>query len=174
MDWVNFTAVILKFEKKGEKSGWSYVDVPHEVANRIKVAERKSFRVRGIIDGQAFAGMALVPMGEGDFILPINGSMRKQLKKEAGDVLVLDLEEDKDFRIDVPEDLETCLLEEEALLMERFIALAPSHRNYFIKYINEAKTEMTRTKRIAMTIEAMALGLDFGAMIRLNKSRRTP
>lgn len=174
MDGVNFTAVILKFEKKGEKSGWSYVDVPHGLANRIKAGEKKSFRVRGMIDGQVFAGMALVPMGGGDFILPVNGSMRKQLRKEAGDVLVLDLEEDKDFRIGLPEDLEICLLEEEAVLMERFMALAPSHRNYFIKYINEAKTETTRTKRIVMTVEAMALGLDFGAMIRLDKSRRTP
>lgn len=171
MAYTNFTAVILKFEKKGEKSGWSYVEVPHALANCIKAGEKRSFRVRGIIDGQPFAGIALVPMGDGDFILPINNGMRKKLNKGLGDVLVLDLEEDTDFRIEVPEDLELCLLEEEFVLMERFMALVPSHRNYFIKYINEAKTETTRTKRIAMTVEAMAMELDFGAMIRFNRSR---
>lgn len=169
---IQFNAIILKFEQKGEKSGWSYIEVPQALAARMKPGCKRSFRVRGIIDGHAFTGMALVPMGNGDFILPINGGMRKLLRKAAGDVLELALEEDVDFKIEIPDDLEVCLAQEDETLMERFMALAKSHRNYFINYINDAKTEPTRTKRIVMTVEAMALGLDFGAMIRLNKSRK--
>lgn len=169
---VDFNAVILRFGDKGEKSGWSYIEIPNVLAQQIKPDHKRSFRVRGTIDGHAFAGMALVPMGEGDFILPINGQMRRLLKKSVGDILQLSLEEDADFKIEMPEELEICLLEEDEPLMERFMSLRPSHRNYFINYINEAKTAPTRAKRIVMTVEAMALELDFGAMIRLGKSRR--
>lgn len=169
---VDFNAVILRFDKKGEKSGWSYIEIPNVLAQQMKPDHKRSFRVRGTIDGHAFAGMALLPMGEGDFILPINGQMRKQLKKSFSDILQLSLEEDTAFRIEMPEDLEACLLEEGEPLMDRLMSLPPSHRNYFIKYINDAKTQPTRAKRIAMTVEAMVLELDFGAMIRLDKSRR--
>ncbi|WP_353184531.1 YdeI/OmpD-associated family protein [Parapedobacter lycopersici] len=170
---VDFSAIILRFDQKGEKSGWSYIELPAALAQQIKPHEKRSFRVRGTIDGQLFAGMALVPMGDGDFILPINSKMRRQLKKQHGAVLQLSLEEDVDFKIEIPEDLEVCLLQEDDALMDRFMSLAKSRRNYFINYINEAKTLPTRAKRMTMTVEAMAMGLDFGAMIRLEKSRRS-
>ena len=163
---------ILKSAQKGAMMGWSYIELPKVIAQQIKPDYKQVYRVRGEIDGQPFAGLALTPAGEGDYILPINGRMRKLLKKGVGDILFLSLEEDKDFKIEIPEDLELCLLDDEGDLMGRFMALAKSHRNYFIKHINEAKTEPTRIKRIAMTVEAMVLELDFGAMIRLDKSRR--
>ncbi|WP_353128516.1 YdeI/OmpD-associated family protein [Parapedobacter pyrenivorans] len=170
---VTFQAEILRAETQGTAMlGWSYVEVPQLIAFQLKPNYKQVYRVRGEIDGHAFSGLALMPKGEGDYILAINGAMRKVLKKGVGDVLSLILEEDKDFTIEMPEDLEVCLLDDEADLMDRFMALAKSHRNYFIKYINEAKTEPTRTKRIIMTVEAMTLGLDFGAMIRLDKARR--
>jgi len=170
---VAFQAEILKAETQGAAmAGWAYVEVPYAIANRIKSDYKQVYRVRGQIDGHVFSGLALMPMGEGDYFLAINGTMRRVLKKGVGDLLALVLEEDGDFRIEIPEDLEICLLDEDENLMEKFMALAKSHRNYFIKYIAEAKTEPTRTKRIAMTVEAMDLGLDFGAMIRLDKARR--
>jgi len=170
---VDVTAKILRAETQGAAMvGWAYVDVPQAIANQLKPGYKQVFRVRGEIDGHVFSGLALMPKGEGDYFLAINGRIRRVLGKGVGDVLSLSLEEDKDFTIELPEDLEVCLLDDEDDLMGRFMALAKSHRNYFIKYITEAKTEPTRTKRIAMTVEAMTLGLDFGAMIRLDKARR--
>ena len=170
---VDFVARILRAETQGAAMvGWAYVEVPQAIANQLKPGYKQVFRVRGEIDGHVFSGLALMPKGEGDYFLAINGKMRRVLKKGMGDVLSLSLEEDKDFTIEIPEDLEVCLLDDEDDLMARFMALAKSHRNYFIKYITEAKTEPTRAKRIAMTLEAMTLGLDFGAMIRLDKARR--
>ena len=152
-------------------AGWAYAEVPHALADRIKPGYKQVYRVRGHIDGHAFAGLALMPLGDGDYYLAINGSMRRVLQKGVGDRLTLALEEDTDFKITIPEDLEICLLDED--LMGNFMVLPKGHRNYFIKYITDAKTEPTRTKRIAMTVEAMVLGIDFGAMIRLDKSRRS-
>lgn len=173
MKMVTFQAEIQRAENQGAAmAGWAYVEVPHAIANQIKPDYKQVYRVRGQIDDHAFAGLALMPMGEGDYYLAINSTIRRVLKKGVGDMLALALEEDKDFKITIPEDLEICLLEEEGDLMDKFMALAKAHRNYFIKYIKEAKTEPTRTRRIAMTVEAMVLGIDFGAMIRLDKSRR--
>ena len=165
---VIFNAEIQKFAAMGEKTGWSYVAVTEALAAQIKPNAHKSFRVKGSIDGIAVQGMALLPMGEGNFILPLKSALRKQLKKEAGAKLVLRLTYDADFKIDMPEDLEMCLADEEALL-NRFYSMPKSHQNYYINWLNTAKTENTRTKRIVMILNAMAQKLDFAQMIRANK-----
>src|SRR5690606_285249 len=170
---VNFQAVILRSETQGAAmAGWAYIVVPAAIAQQLKPGYKQVYRVRGEIDGHAFSGMPLMPKGEGDYILAINGKMRRELKKGVGDQLPLALTEDADFVIEIPQDLEICLRDGEEDLVQRFLALPKSQRNYFLNYVRDAKTEPTRTKRIAMTVEAMALGLDFGAMIRADKARR--
>jgi len=171
---VEFRALIERSENQHgtAMTGWAYIEVPRDIAEQLKPGYRQVYRVRGEIDGQPFSGLALMPKGEGDYILAINGTMRKTLKKGVGDFLSLRLEEDREFVIEIPEDLEICLSDDEGNLMERFRALPKAHRNYFLNHINGAKTEPTRAKRIAMTVEAMAMGLDFGAMVRLDKARR--
>jgi|SRR5690606_6869795 len=169
---IAFEAEIEKYGAHGEKSGWSYVAVPSVLAGQLKPGCAKSFRVRGTLDALAIAGVALIPIGDGDFILPVNAAMRRKLKKAEGSRVALSLEEDTEFKIEVPGELEAVLDADEGGLWERFMELAPSHRGYFIKYFNEAKTDATRTKRLLMIVEAMELGLDFGAMIRLSKSRK--
>lgn len=168
---ITFEAEILKFGNKGEKTGWSYIEIDRDSAEELKPGFRKSFRVKGKIDHLSIQGLALTPMGEGCFILALKAAFRKQLKKEEGSMVQVVLEEDVDFKIDLPEDLEICL-SEDPIWLEHFLALAKSHRNYFINWINQAKTEPTRTKRIALTVEAMEKQLDFGAMIRMDKARR--
>lgn len=165
---IHFKAEIERFETMGEKTGWSYVFIPSALANEIKAGCKKSFRVKGKIDQLEVAGLATIPMGEGDFIIALKGELRKKLKKEAGASIELDLEEDKDFKIEMPEDLEICLSEEEHLI-QNFLKQPKSHQNYFINWINQAKTEPTRTKRIVMTVKAMDKGQDFGAMMRESK-----
>jgi len=168
---IHFKAEIERFEQMGEKTGWSYVFIPATTANQIKPECKTSFRVKGKIDDVEIAGMATMPMGEGDFIIALRSELRKQLGKEAGAAVEIYLEEVKNFKIDMPEDLEMCLMDEEHL-MSTFLSFAKSHQNYFIKWINEAKTEVTRTKRLAMTVTAMYKKQDFGAMIRESKANK--
>lgn len=160
---------IEKFETNGEKTGWSYVFIPQEIANQIKANSRIGFRVRGLIDGVTVNGMSVMPVRESGFILPLNKPLRKSLKKEAGAVVELRLEFDADFKIEMPEDLEICLAQEDGLL-EHFFSMPKSHQNYFITWLNTAKTEPTKTKRLLMIVDAMAKKYDFGLMIRSNKS----
>ena len=165
---VNFNAEIEQFNSNGEKTGWSYVFVPENVAQQIKPEERRGFRVRGYIDQLAISGKSLIPMGGGDFILALDAKIRKQLRKGVGRPVTLSLTYDADFKIEMPEDLEVCLAQEEGLL-EHFLSYTKAHQNYFINWLNTAKTEPTRTKRLIMIVDAMAKKQDFGLMIRSNK-----
>jgi uncharacterized protein YdeI (YjbR/CyaY-like superfamily) len=47
-----------------------------------------------------------------------------------------------------------------------FNTLSPGHRKYFSNWIDSAKTEATKTKRIAQTINALSKRWDYGQMIR--------
>jgi len=165
---ITLEAEIERFEANGEKTGWTYIFIPHEVAEQIRPGERRSIRVKGKIDDVEISGIGLMPMGHGDFIMALNKPLRRLLRKEAGAKAVLQLAFDADFKIDMPDDLEMCLADEEVLL-KNFLAMPKSHQNYFINWLNTAKTETTRTKRLVMIVNAMANKLDFGAMIRVSR-----
>lgn len=167
---VRFTATIVKFTEKGEKTGWSYIEVPRKIAQQIKPDTKKSFRVKGKLDEYAIAGVSLVPMGGGDFILAVNGTMRKALRKNAGASVEACLAFDKTEYQVLPELLEC--LEDEPEAMAFFNSLTRGHQHYFSKWIESAKTETTRAKRIAMTVEATARKWGFGEMIRAAKAKR--
>lgn len=166
---VIFEAEIERFSKKGEKTGWTYVFVPNAVAQQIKAGCKKSYRVKGKLDQVDVSGMALVPMGGDDFIIALKTSLRKELKKEEGAILRLELEEDLDFKIEMPDDLELCLSDDPQLL-ENFLKLPKSHQDYYINWLNTAKTEVTRTKRLTQIVVAMDQKMTFGEMVRANKS----
>ena len=80
---LTFEAIINKFDNQGEKTGWRYIEIPPVLAQQLFPGNKKSFRVKGLLDGHVIKGVALLPMGDGDFILPINATMRKGTKKSA-------------------------------------------------------------------------------------------
>ncbi len=168
---IKFKAIINRFKDKGEKSNWFYIDIPAQIASEIKKDTKVSFRVKGFLDHVTVEGLSLTPMGEGDFIIALKADLRKKLGKGMGATIHVQLEEHKNFKIEMPEDLELCLLDE-LDLMERFKAQPMSHQNYFFNWINAAKTEATRTKRVAMTVNAMANKMNYGEMIRAEKKKK--
>jgi hypothetical protein len=162
---IEFTTMMLQFTTRGEKTGWTYIEVPADLAQEMKPGNKKSFRVKGMLDGVAVEGLALMPMGSGHFIMALKADIRKKLHKNAGAMLLVKLEEHQDFKIEMPDDLQECFdFEPEAF--EFFNTLAKSHRNYFIKWINDAKTNETRAKRIVNTVNTMLCKWDYGRMIR--------
>jgi hypothetical protein len=162
---VEFTALILRFAQQGEKTGWTYIEVPAGIAQQLKPGNKKSFRVRGLLDAFAVRGMALMPMGEGNFIMALKAEVRKGIHKHAGATLQVRLEEDADFKIEMPSDLQECF-DFEPQACEFFNSLAKSHRDYFIRWIDSAKTSQTRAKRIVNTVNAMLNKWNYGQMIR--------
>jgi len=91
---VVFNTTILKFKEQGEKTGWTYIVIPADVARKIKPGTKKSFRVKGKLDDYPIRQVALLPMGGGEFILPLNAGMRKGIGKRHGAMLRVALEED--------------------------------------------------------------------------------
>ena len=103
-------------------------------------------------------------MGEGKFILPLNLSMRRAIRKGAGDNLTVQMEEDR-RDITPSADFMKCLRDEPRALAH-FKSLPGAHQRYFSKWIEEAKTIHTKTKRITMAVIALASNQGFPEMMR--------
>ena len=167
---VQFSAKICQFEEQGEKTGWSYIRIPAAIAGKIKAGHKKSFRVKGRLDDYEFTKTALLPMGEGDFIMPLKAAVRKAIRKNKGASIVVQMDEDR-REIKPPSELIECLADEPKAL-EKFRSLPKSHQNYYGNWVNSAKTEPTKAKRIAQIVNAMEKGWDFGQMLRAQKKAR--
>ncbi|MEO6456600.1 MAG: YdeI/OmpD-associated family protein [Ginsengibacter sp.] len=170
MFMIEFSATILRFDAQGEKTGWSYIEIPAEVAQQIKPGNRKSFRVKGYLDNYYFKEKALLPMGDGNFIMALKADIRKAIRKRKGALLSVKMTAD-DKPVTLNADLMRCL-DDEPEALSFFKTLTPGHRKYFSNWIDSAKTESTRATRIAHTITAMILKEDFGAMARRIKKER--
>ncbi|HET7899351.1 MAG TPA: DUF1905 domain-containing protein, partial [Flavisolibacter sp.] len=79
------TITIEKFARQGEKTGWTYIRLTEEQAALLKPGTKTSFRVKGTLDDFPIERIALLPMGDGSFILPLNASLRKGIRKTKGD-----------------------------------------------------------------------------------------
>ncbi|HZH95025.1 MAG TPA: YdeI/OmpD-associated family protein [Flavisolibacter sp.] len=167
---IRFTATLEKFGQQGEKTGWTYIVVPAALAEQLKPGNRKSFRVQGKLDACRIERVALIPMGEGDFIMAVNAIMRKEIRKNVGATIKIELAIDN-TEIKPPAALIECLKDEPAAWAQ-YQSIAPSHQLYFTRWIESAKTEGTKAKRIAQTVTALAAGKDYGAMLRSLKERR--
>jgi hypothetical protein len=167
---VQYTTTIRKFDKQGEKTGWTYIEVPVDIAEKIKPNNKKSFRVKGKLDNFKIAGIALLPMGGGAFIMAINGTMRKGIGKRNGAMVNVQLTEDKsDFVFN--KDFMDCLADEPAAI-EFFKTLPGSHQRYFSKWIDDTKTEPTKTKRIAQAVSSLSKKMGFTEMMRSLKKNK--
>jgi len=164
---IRFNTTIQQFQEMGEKTGWSYIRIPAALAQQLKPDNKKSFRVKGKLDDHSISGVALLPMGEGDFIMALKADIRKKLRKQKGDKLAIQLEVDTK-KIEPPKDLLDCLSDEPKAL-EYFKSLPKSHQNYFGNWIKSAKTAPTRASRIARVVNAMLKKQDYGTMIRAGR-----
>lgn len=161
---IQFTTVIKKFSDQGEKTGWTYIEIPAAIAQKLKPNNKKSFRVKGTLDNYGFESLALLPMGEGSFIMALNASIRKEIRKHRGASLKVMLEADNN-PVKLNAELMECLADEPGSL-SFFNSLPPGHRKYFSNWIESAKTDATKTKRIAQTLNALSNHQHYGEMIR--------
>ncbi len=103
-------------------------------------------------------------MGKGNFILPLNSEIRKKTGIRQGETVTLKFEKDpNEIVLDI--DFMECLAEEETG-MKYFQSLPGSHQKYFSKWIQSAKTDETKAKRIAKAVNALARKMNFNLMLR--------
>jgi len=120
-------------------------------ADTKKIFDTKGYiRVKGTIDGFPIKGISLMPRKEGSHIMAIRTSIRKAIRKEAGDTVQLILERDFD-ELEVPVELKEAF-EASPEAKKLFDSYTYSNKKYFIEHITEAKSQATKDKRAVESI----------------------
>lgn len=132
-------------------SGGAYVEIPFDVES---VFGSKRPKVKAMIGGVSYRG-TLVRMGTDCHLLLILKSIRERIGKTFGDEVEITLEEDTELRtVEVPADLMQALKSEpEAKTF--FEKLAYTHQKEYVNWIEEAKKNETRQRRVTKTIEML-------------------
>ena len=116
----------------------------------------KRFPVVATINGHPFR-LSVARMG-GEFLLGLRREVREQAGVEAGDVVDLWLDLDSAPReVEVPPALATALAADPEA-KARFDGLAFTHRKEFACWVEEAKREETRERRVEQALEMIHAG----------------
>jgi hypothetical protein len=144
-----FKAVIQE-----DRSGGAYVVVPFDTETAFG---RKRVKVLAHIDGEIYRGV-LVRRGGPDHILIVLKEIREVIGKTFGDEVEVVLEEDTAPRqVQVPADLKIALAENPAAEVF-FNQMAYTYQKAYVGWIEGAKREKTRQRRLERTIELLTKG----------------
>jgi Bacteriocin-protection, YdeI or OmpD-Associated/Domain of unknown function (DUF1905) len=129
------------------------VEVPFDVRGVFGEARP---RVRGTVNGTPFTGRIAVYGGR--YYLGFNQGIRDAARIADGDVVTVALGRgDAPRTVVVPRDLDAALVDAE--LRERFEALSFTHRREYVEWIEEAKRDETRERRVAKAVEMLRDGV---------------
>ena len=148
---------------KGKKL-WTYIEISEKIAQQIKPNCKKSFRVKGKIDYHLINATALIPIGNGNFILLVNAEIRKDIKKIHGAFVEIHIQEDAGEII--PDEALIASLRNEPIALNYFRSLPVSHQNCFSNWVKSAKTKTTVTKRIAVIVNTCIQKMSFLNMVK--------
>jgi hypothetical protein len=141
-----FTAII-----QNAGGGGAFVEIPFDVE---KTFGSKKPKVKALIDGVPYRGL-LTRMGGPNHILIILKGIREKIGKSFGDEIKITVEPDtKERVIEVPKDLMKELKKHKET-KAFFDKLSYTHRREYVMWINEAKRDETRQRRIVKMIEML-------------------
>ena len=108
--------------------------------------------VRGTVNGAPFRSTIAVYGGR--YLLGLNREVREAAGGVGvGDGVVIELERDDEERtVEVPDDLRAAL---DADLLAFFESLSFTHRREYVEWIEEAKREETRRRRVEKAVELL-------------------
>lgn len=147
----------VQLEKFPGKGGWTYVRVP-EIP-----PDKKSYfgwrKVKGFIDHVEIRQYHLMPMGNNQLFLPVNATIRKQIKKKEGDWVKIILYEDK-TPTEVPEEFILCLKDDPSA-WKNFQKMKDGEKKRIVDWIYSVKTEELKIERMAEAINKIGRGERF-------------
>lgn len=144
-----FTATI---QDAGE--GGAFVEVPFDVEAAFG---SKRPKVVATIDGVPYRG-SLVRMGSDKHILIVLKGIREQIGKSYNDEVIVNIEADTEPRVvNIPVDLAEAL-NADARAKAHFEKLSYTHQREYVIWVEDAKREQTRRRRIAKAIEMLTEG----------------
>ncbi len=134
--------------------GGAYVTIPFDVE---QVFGKKRVKILATIDGEPYRG-TLVRMGTPCHMLLILKEIRQKIGKSFGEEVEVTLEEDTVPRqVKLPPDL-LAALEASPEANAYFHQLSYTHQKEYVQWIEEAKQESTRQRRLEKTIQMLLEG----------------
>jgi len=131
--------------------GGAFVEVPFDVERTFG---SKRPKVKAMIEGVPYRGL-LTRMGGPNHMLIILKGIREQIGKTFGDEIKVSVELDVEERVvTIPEELKRAL-NENPKAKAVFEKLSFTHQKEYVTWINEAKKEETRARRISKTMEML-------------------
>ena len=130
------------------------INVPAEVVEALGAGKRP--RVKVTINGHSYRSSVAVLGGR--YMLGVSAENRAAAGVEGGDTVDVELELDTIPReVTVPPDLAAALAAEPAA-QATFEALSYSNKSWHVLQIEGAKSDETRQRRVARSVEALAAG----------------
>ena len=94
----------------------------------------------------------------GEFLLGLNATVREGAGVEAGDTVAVEMELDTAPReVDIPDAL-AAALDGDPAARAAFDALSYTHRKEYARWVEEAKREETRQRRVSQTLQMLKEG----------------
>ncbi|HAV77707.1 MAG TPA: antitermination protein NusB [Anaerolineae bacterium] len=132
----------------------AFIDIPIDVE---KAFGSKRPKVKATFDGVPYRGM-LTRMGGENHILIVLKEIREKIGRSFGDEIKVTVELDTEPRVlEVPKDL-VKELKKDKNAKAFFDKLSYSHQREYVLWINGAKKDETRQRRIVKTIEMLNQG----------------
>ena len=141
-----FTATL---ERRG---AGALVEVPLDIRALFGKARAP---VKATVNGFTFR--STIAVYGGSYYLGFNRDVRDAAHVEAGDTLTIDLERDDEERtIELPAELEA-VLDDKARAF--FDGLSLTHRREYVRWIEDAKRDETRRRRVERAVEMLRDGV---------------
>ena len=131
----------------------AYLCIPADVLEIL--GNKKRIKVNATFDGVPYRG-SIVNMGRG-MMLGVTKEIRNKTGKEAGDPVLVTLEEDlEEQTVELPAGFESALKDlPEAFAF--FSSLSFTNRKEYVSWITQAKKEETKRERLQKAVEKLLL-----------------
>ena len=151
MKTYEFDAVI----KKHDLIDAAFVEFPYDVENEF--GTKGQVKIKALFDNYEYRG-SLAKMGHSCYCVGITQKIRKEINKQAGDLVHIIIEKDDSLRIvNMPEDFNRELEENENAKLF-FYSLSYTNQKKFADWISSAKKIKTREKRLKDSISILLDG----------------
>jgi hypothetical protein len=153
---IRFSATLLRPLATAKAVVWTFLTLPRQAST--KLPSRGMTSVEGTFNGLAFRA-TLEPDGRGGHWLKVDRKLREAAGAEAGDVVSLEIApvaEEPEPR--VPTDLRKALAAAHTKARAVWSDITPVARRDWIQWIESAKRDETRLKRIETACDMLAKG----------------
>jgi uncharacterized protein DUF1905/bacteriocin resistance YdeI/OmpD-like protein len=153
---IRFSATLCRPVTTEKAVAWTFLTLPEEAS--AKLASRGMTSVEGTLNGSPFRA-TLEPDGRGGHWLKVDRKLREAARAQAGDVVSLEIApaaEEPEPK--VPAGLRRALAAAQPNARAVWSDITPAARRDWIQWIESAKREETRVKRIASACDMLSKG----------------